>query len=246
MTKFRKKDYSLVITDMTMPKRSGVELLKDMKSVNSKVPIIIMTAHGTIETAIESMKHGAFDYILKPFDFDMIIFLIERALTSTKEFITGDPAIKEILSVAKSVAQSKATVLIQSESGTGKELLARFIHNCSDRKNKPFVAINCAALPETLLESELFGHKKGSFTGALNDHKGKFEQANGGTILLDEISEMAPHLQAKLLRVLQEQVVDRIGGSELIALDIRVIATTNRNLQEYVDEGKFREDLYFA
>ena len=283
INKFKKKDFSLVITDMTMPKKSGVELLKDIKSVNPNIPVIIMTAHGTIETAIEAMKHGAFDYILKPFDFDTIVFLIERALTNPtatslnsthiakdttkisaprkgnrdsnkssgdtiveyRKIITEDPTMKELLSVAESVAKSKATVLIQSESGTGKELLARFIHFNSDREDKPFVAINCAALPETLLESELFGHKKGSFTGALADHKGKFEQANGGTILLDEISEMAPQLQAKLLRVLQEHVVDKIGGSEQIPIDIRVIATTNRNLQDYVDEGNFREDLYF-
>ena len=275
LNKIKKKEYGLVITDMTMPKRSGVELLKDIKSIRPATQVIIMTAHGTVETAVESMKHGAFDYILKPFDFQTVIFLIERALTNrplvqigqgsgtsplkvkndknaggasadeTKEIVTQDAEMKELLEMAKSISNSKATILVQSESGTGKELLAKYIHDSSNRKDKPFVAVNCAALPETLLESELFGHKKGSFTGAINDHKGKFELANEGTILLDEISEMALALQAKLLRVLQEFKVDRIGGAESIPIDVRVIATTNRNLMEYVEENKFREDLFF-
>lgn len=276
LNKFKKKQYSMVITDMTMPKRSGVELLKDIKAIDPNIPIVLITAYGTIETAVASMKHGAFDYIQKPFDFDTFIFLIERALSFkeqsplptaipqkieghkgkkaksgngssdiARDIITEDPTVLGLLEMAKNVANSKATILIQSESGTGKELLARYIHSNSDRVDKTFVAINCAALPETLLESELFGHKKGAFTGAINDHRGKFEQAAGGTILLDEISEMALPLQAKLLRVLQEHVIDRVGGVEPVPVDIRVIATTNRNLMEYVEEGKFREDLYF-
>lgn len=276
LNKFKKNKYSLVITDMTMPKRSGLELLKDIKAINPDMTVILITAYGTIDTAISAMKHGAFDYVQKPFDFDTFIFLIERALTfkktaakaataeengkkgngkkpaesevegpQSKQIITEDNSMVNLLNIAKNVAPSKACVLIQSESGTGKELLARYIHDHSDRADRPFVAINCAALPETLLESELFGHKKGAFTGAINEHRGKFEQANGGTILLDEISEMPLSLQAKLLRVLQEYTVDRVGGTETIPVDVRVIATTNRVLLECVENQTFREDLYF-
>ena len=270
MQKIQAHDYALVLSDMTMPKRSGIELLKDIKKLKPNLPVMIMTAHGTVETAVEAMKQGAFDYILKPFDFDTVVFLVERALSqkieakaplikpkvsksakeslqrsSYKEIITENPAMLELLNMVKSVAKSKATIMIQSESGTGKELLAHFIHQNSNRASEAFVAVNCAALPESLLESELFGHKKGSFTGAIQDHKGKFEQADKGTILLDEISEMSLPLQAKLLRVLQEHKVDKIGGTEALDVDIRVVATTNRNLLEYVDSGKFREDLYF-
>ena len=282
LNKFKKNPYSLVITDMTMPKRSGLELLKDIKQINSATPVVLVTAYGTIDTAISAMKHGAFDYVQKPFDFDTFIFLIERALSfqpeppkvssieelerksqgaapglkkgkkgeplnkaSYKDIITEDDGMKRLLDMAKSIASSKATVLVQAESGTGKELLARYIHNQSDRRDNAFVAVNCAALPENLLESELFGHRKGAFTGATNDHRGKFEQATGGTILLDEISEMPLSLQAKLLRVLQEYVVDRVGGTESTPVDVRVIATTNRDLMDCVERGTFREDLYF-
>ncbi len=275
--KFKKNTYSLVITDMTMPKRSGLELLKDIKAINPDIPVILITAYGTIDTAISAMKHGAFDYVQKPFDFDTFIFLIERALTFKKEqpatttnteqnskksavkkpdestleqatsrdIITADENMGKLMEIARNVAPSKANVLIQSESGTGKELLARYIHKHSDRAEGPFVAINCAALPENLLESELFGHKKGAFTGAINEHRGKFEQANTGTILLDEISEMPLSLQAKLLRVLQEYTIDRVGGTETIPVDVRVIATTNRILLDCVENETFREDLYF-
>ena len=275
--KFKKNTYSMVITDMTMPKRSGLELLKDIKALDPSIPVILITAYGTIDTAISAMKHGAFDYVQKPFDFDTFIFLIERALSfnqeqqaaiakadstskktvskksddttlesaSSKDIITEDPGMNKLLDIARNVAPSKANVLVQSESGTGKELLARYIHKHSDRADGPFVAINCAALPENLLESELFGHKKGAFTGAINEHRGKFEQANTGTILLDEISEMPLSLQAKLLRVLQEYTVDRVGGTETIPVDVRVIATTNRQLLECVENETFREDLYF-
>lgn len=290
LNKFKKNDYQMVITDMTMPKRSGVELLKDIKALKPDVPVLMVTAYGTIETAVEAMKHGAFDYILKPFKFDVFTFVVERALTLSeehksasatttsstaaftapavkpgaraggksgaragsqaagekgRELVTADANMQQLLGVSENVANSKATVLVQSESGTGKELLAQYIHDRSDRSDGPFVAVNCAALPETLLESELFGHRKGAFTGAIQDHKGRFEQAHGGTILLDEISEMAQPLQAKLLRVLQEHEVDRIGGKEPIQVDVRVIATTNRDLFSYVDAGKFREDLYY-
>jgi len=280
LNKFKKNSYSMVVTDMTMPKRSGIELLKDIRAINPRIPVVMITAYGTIETAVEAMRLGAFDYILKPFKFDVFTFVVERALSSreapqpglpagpnaasvakpstvvaitdditqnrgTTEIVTADSGMHQVLGVAQNVAKSKATVLVQSESGTGKELLAHYIHENSDRAEGPFVAVNCAALPETLLESELFGHRKGAFTGATQDHKGRFEQAQGGTILLDEISEMALPLQAKLLRVLQEHVVDRVGGKEPVAVDIRVVATTNRDLFAYVEEGKFREDLYF-
>jgi two-component system response regulator FlrC len=271
LNKFKKGDFSMVITDMTMPKRSGLELLKDIKAINGRIPVLMVTAYGTIETAVEAMKHGAFDYILKPFKFDVFTFVVERALTlgeekktaapgkpatlegsaappspaEAREIVTADSAMQKLLGVAENVARSKATVLIQSESGTGKELLARFIHDRSERAAGPFVAVNCAALPDTLLESELFGHRKGAFTGAIQDHKGRFEQADSGTILLDEISEMALPLQAKLLRVLQEHEVDRIGGKEPIRVDVRVISTTNRDLFQCVEKGSFREDLYY-
>ena len=260
--KFKNNGYSLIITDMTMPKRSGLELLKDIKAIDPIKPVIMVTAYGTIETAVEAMKHGAFDFIVKPFNFETFTFVVERALTykpdpgilesqksidhDTKwETVTQNENMMKLLKVAKNVARSKATVMIQSESGTGKELLARFIHQHSERESRSFVPINCAALPDTLLESELFGYKKGAFTGANQDHRGKFEQANGGTILLDEISEMALPLQAKLLRVLQEHEVDKVGGKEPIPIDVRVVATTNRNILKLVEEGKFREDLYF-
>jgi two-component system response regulator FlrC len=271
LNKVKKAEFAMVITDMTMPKRSGLELLKDIKELHPDLPVLMVTAYGTIETAVEAMKHGAFDYILKPFKFDTFTFIVERALSMSeerksarppkvdrteapgeappaadaREIITADEQMQRLLGVAANVAKSKATVLVQSESGTGKELLARFIHAHSDRAGGAFVAVNCAALPDTLLESELFGYRKGAFTGAIQDYKGRFEQANGGTILLDEISEMALPLQAKLLRVLQEYEIDRIGGKEPIAIDVRVIATTNQDLLKKVEEGKFREDLYF-
>jgi DNA-binding NtrC family response regulator len=243
-------------------------LLKDIKRLDSSKAVIMVTAYATVETAVEAMKHGAFDYVMKPFNFDTFTFVVERALTfrehtgpmtqgaapapkksggseSYKEIITQNQEMLNLLEVTRNISKAKAPVLIQSESGTGKELLARFIHLNSDRASKPFVAINCAALPETLLESELFGYKKGAFTGANTDHRGKFEQAHTGTILLDEISEMALPLQAKLLRVLQEYEIDKIGGERPISIDVRVIATTNREMLEMIESGKFREDLYF-
>ena len=269
LKKYKENDYSMVITDMTMPKRSGLELLKDIKRLDSAKPVIMATAYATVETAVEAMKHGAFDYIKKPIDFDSFLFLVERALAfkghtgsmvplegepkpvkgrvteTSKEIVTQNQEMLNLLDVAQNIAKSKATVLIQSESGTGTELLAHYIHDHSERAGKPFVAVNCAALPDTLLESELFGYKKGAFTGANQDHRGKFEQAHTGTILLDEISEMALPLQAKLLRVLQEHEIDKVGGKEPIQVDVRVVATTNRGMLEMVESGKFREDLYF-
>ena len=269
LKKYKENDYSMVITDMTMPKRSGLELLKDIKRLDSAKPVIMATAYATVETAVEAMKHGAFDYIKKPIDFDSFLFLVERALAfkghtgsmvplegepkpvkgrvteTSKEIVTQNQEMLNLLDVTKNISKSKATVLIQSESGTGNELLAHYIHYHSEWAGKPFVAVNCAALPDTLLESELFGYKKGAFTGANQDHRGKFEQAHTGTILLDEISEMALPLQAKLLRVLQEHEIDKVGGKEPIQVDVRVVATTNRGMLEMVESGKFREDLYF-
>ena len=267
LKKFKENDYSLVITDMTMPKRSGLELLKDIKSLDPGKPVIMATAYATVATAVEAMKHGAFDYITKPIEFDSLSFLVERALDfrghtgamvpaeakpskkmareTGRDIVTQNQDMLSLLELSQKVANSKATVLIQSESGTGKELLAHYIHDHSERAGKPFVAVNCAALPDTLLESELFGYKKGAFTGATQDHRGKFEQAHTGSILLDEISEMALPLQAKLLRVLQEQEIDKVGGKDPIQIDVRVIATTNRSMHEIVESGKFREDLYF-
>ncbi len=273
LTKLVASSYDLVLTDMTMPKQSGMEILKYIQKEQLSLPVIMITAHGTIAIAVEAMKKGAFDFVEKPFNFDTLIFLVERALLDTanrkevekknttsfkatnqivanndsiyREIITHNKDFEKILEMTKTVADTNSTVLIEAESGTGKELLARYLHFYSSRKNEPFVAVNCAALPDTLLESELFGHKKGSFTGAINDYKGKFEQANAGTILLDEVSEMDASLQSKLLRVIQEKQIVRLGDSKEINLDVRIIATTNLNLKECVEKGNFREDLYF-
>jgi len=264
---FNQKSAELVIADMKMPKMSGLELLQQVRKKSGSVPFVIITAYGSVDDAVEAMKVGATDYLLKPFSADTLDDLLrrvfgngsgaahtaaaasrpdkERAGDTSRHIITSNDKMKHTLDIALRVAQSKSTVLIHGESGTGKELVARFIHANSDRSDKPFIAVNCAALPETLLESELFGHEKGSFTGAVGRKYGKFELANHGVMLLDEITEMAPALQAKLLRVLQENEIDRIGGREPIPLDIRVIATTNRDLAKAVEEGKFRDDLYF-
>lgn len=248
----------LVVTDLKMPRMSGLDLIKEIKARAPQTMIVLMTAYGTVETAVEAMKYGASDYILKPFSMD----LLERIITNLKEgrevesptspaavegraILTQDPGMVRLLSTVEGVAASQATVLINGESGTGKELLARFIHTRSPRAHRPFIAVNCAALPDGLLESELFGHERGAFTGAMLKKIGKFEMAHTGTILLDEISEMNLGLQAKLLRVLQEREVDRIGGRDPIPVNIRVIATTNRTLYREVEQGRFREDLYY-
>nr|MBI3612541.1 sigma-54-dependent Fis family transcriptional regulator [Nitrospirota bacterium] len=249
----------LVLTDMKMPRLGGIEVLKEIKKRSPTTAVVVMTAYGTVETAVEAMKHGASDYLLKPFATEAL----ERVLARLEEtgadpapgqevgrwparsILTEDPGMVRLLGMAEVVAMSQATVLIHGESGTGKELLARFIHSRSPRAHRPFIAVNCAALPDGLLESELFGHERGAFTGALVRKLGKFEMAHTGTLLLDEISEMDLGLQAKLLRVLQEREVDRIGGREPVHVDIRVIATTNRSLRAEVDRGRFREDLYY-
>lgn len=240
--------FSMLITDMKMPKMDGLTLLKEMRKRGYSIPVLVITGFGTIENAVDTMKEGAIDYLLKPFSFESLKATIEsivRRTSSEKEIISVNPQMQKIISLAGNLAMSDITVLIYGESGTGKELLARYIHKNSKRGDKPFVAVNCAAIPDNLLESELFGYEKGAFTGAIERRKGKFELANGGTILLDEIGEMSMTLQAKLLRVLQEREIDRIGGKEPIPIDVRVIATTNRDLQKECSQGRFREDLYY-
>jgi len=255
---------NLVITDLKMPKVDGMKLLKRIKEIDQSLPVIVITAYGTSSTAIDAMKHGAYDYITKPFDLDEVLLTVKRALShealamevkalkdelSEKyridNIIGNSSQMQEIYKTIGRIAESKATVLVQGESGTGKELVANAVHYNSLRKNGPFIKMNCAALPETLLESELFGHEKGSFTGAVTARRGKFEAAHGGTIFLDEIGEMSPVLQSKLLRILQDQTFDRIGGNQSITVDVRVIAATNKNLEEEVKKGNFREDLYY-
>ena len=254
-----RENFDLVISDQQMPQMSGSELLASLQKKGSEVPVIMITAYGTITQAVEAMQNGAADFITKPFTAQDLERIVERVLLPESKasrqrvpkqnrgrpIISQDLLMKRVLEVAEAVARSEATVLIQGESGTGKELIARFVHASSPRSNQPFVAVNCAALPESLLESELFGHEKGAFTGAQNRKIGKFEMAHGGTILLDEISEMELALQAKLLRVLQEREVDRVGGKDPVSIDVRVLATTNRNLEDSVREGKFRADLYY-
>lgn len=253
------ESYDLIITDQQMPQMSGIELMTTLQKRGVEIPVIMITAYGTINQAVEAMQLGAADFITKPFSAPDLERIVERVLArdsgatrsrapkskSGRPIISNDPLMIRVLEVAEAVARSEATVLIQGESGTGKELIARFIHAASLRAQQPFVAVNCAALPESLLESELFGHEKGAFTGAQNRKIGKFELAHGGTILLDEVSEMDLALQAKLLRVLQEREVDRVGGKDPVQIDVRVLATTNRNLEDTVREGKFRADLYY-
>ncbi len=261
---FTKDDFDCVITDLRMPKLSGLELLEKIKALNAEIPVIVITAFGEVETAVTAMKAGAFDYINKPFNRDEILLTLERALNFSetnrenrqlrelvdKEFrldnIIGDSgAMRAVLNVVGRVSRSDATVLITGESGTGKELVAKGIHFSGKRKDKPFIPINCAAIPESLIEAELFGYKRGSFTGATADTKGKFETADCGTLFLDEISQMPIVLQPKLLRVLQEQEIVRIGESNPRKINVRIIAATNQNLEKMVEGGTFREDLYF-
>ncbi|NNK86291.1 MAG: sigma-54-dependent Fis family transcriptional regulator [Desulfobacterales bacterium] len=259
LNKFEENDYGLVISDVVMPEMSGIELLDEVKKISPNIPVIMITGHGTINTAVEAMQKGAFDYILKPFSSKAIEKAIERAApskhpfeknrpgsaTKVKKIITKDENLLNILKTAKNVASSNATVLIQGESGTGKELLASFIHRHGKGNKDPYVAVNCAALPDSLAESELFGHEKGSFTGAAVRKMGKFEMAGRGTIVLDEISEMTLPLQAKILRVLQEKEVDRVGGKKTVPIQARVIAISNIDLKKAVKKGRFREDLFY-
>lgn len=256
------RHFDLVISDMKMPGMSGIELLEQIKSINPEIPFLIITAYGAIETAVDAMKKGAYDFIQKSDNLISELELtVERALqyqslvlenrklkSQLKEqsnFIGTGTQMDEIRALIESVAESRSTVLVTGESGTGKELIARAIHFQSKRSNGPFIKVNCAALPEGLIESELFGHEKGAFTGAIKQKKGKFEAASGGTLLLDEVGEMPLMAQAKLLRVLQEREINKVGGDDPVEVDVRVIATTNRDLHKEVQRGRFREDLFY-
>lgn len=240
----------MVVSDVNMPGLSGHQLLAEVQRLYPGLPMLLMTAYGQISHAVSAMQAGATDYLVKPFEGRTLIDAVSRITGAGRQSgadqpVAEDPVSKRMFQLAAKVAASDSTVMISGESGTGKEVLARYIHQHSPRANKPFIAINCAAIPENMLEAMLFGHEKGAFTGAIAASPGKFEQANGGTILLDEVSEMDPGLQSKLLRVLQEREVERVGGRKVIALDVRVIATTNRDLAEHVRDSRFREDLYY-
>ncbi len=260
---FEKGPFGAVITDITMPGMSGMEVLAKVRQRDAGTPVVIITAYGTIESAVLAMKQGAFDYITKPFNRDELLLTLDRAFKMMRleqenrelraevteryrfeSIIGSSETMREVLDLAGRVAASDATVLITGERGTGKELLAKGIHFNSSRARGPFVAVNCAAIPETLIESELFGHVKGAFTGAVRDKEGKFALADGGTILLDEIGDLRIDLQAKILRVLQERTVDRLGDVKSLPVDARVIASTNRDLEQAIKEGNFRADLY--
>lgn len=250
LNKVRNHNFDLVLSDINMPGMDGLALMQQVKKETPWLPMVLMTAYGDVSQAVKAMQMGANDYLMKPFELKELEQLLARyAGNSLPEASDGPvseaPSSKQLFQLAKKVAQTDSTVLISGESGTGKEVLAQFVHQNSPRKKQPFIAINCAAIPENMLEAMLFGYEKGAFTGAYNAMPGKFEQANGGTLLLDEITEMDAGLQAKLLRVLQERQVERLGGKKPIDLDVRIIATTNRELAEYVGEGKFREDLYY-
>lgn len=260
----REKPYDAVLMDVRMAHVSGIEALQQIKQYNPAIPIIIMTAYSSVNTAVEAMKLGAYDYLTKPLNFDDLKFTLERSLEhmalareikTLKEQMSSDAVLgsiigtsdimRDLLVMVKTVSSTEATVLISGESGTGKELIARAIHANSLRKNGPLITVNCAALTETLLESELFGHEKGAFTGAEKKRDGRFMQAQKGTIFLDEVGEIPLHMQAKLLRAIQEREIQRVGGDTPIQVDVRIVAATNRDLLEDVNDGKFREDLYY-
>ena len=258
--KLRGGFHDLVVMDIRMPGLDGVEALARMKEISPQTGVVMMTAYASVETAVKAMKLGAFDYITKPIDIDEVRSVIgkfsagttggeeherERDAAVGSGVVGSSPALRQVVELAHRVAESDATVLILGESGTGKEVIAREIHRSSARVRKPFVAVNCSAIPEGLLESELFGHEKGAFTGAVRQKKGRFETADAGTVFLDEIGDMSPGLQAKLLRFLQDRVVQRVGGTTDIEVDVRVLAATNRDLENEIAEGRFREDLYF-
>src|SRR6058998_337756 len=256
--------HRVVLTDLRMPHGSGIDVLRASKNADGDVPVIVMTAYGSIDEAVQAMKDGAHDFLQKPVDSNHLLLLVERALEQSRlrtenillreewskrygfpRIIGESEAIKRSVSETQRVAQTEATVLLLGESGTGKELFARAVHHLSNRRDKPFVAINCAAIPETLIENELFGHERGAFTGAGDRQLGKFELASSGTVFLDEIGELPLAVQGKLLRAIEEKVVDRIGGRAQIAVDVRIVAATNRNLRAAVDQGEFRGDLFF-
>ena len=259
--KISKTAFHIVIADMKMPVMDGMELLRRIRKLDEKLPVIMMTAYGTVATAVEAMKQGAYDYILKPFDVDEMKLIVSRAievghLIKEKEFqqeelktkfniISASPQIKEVSDLIRKVADIKSTVLICGESGTGKELVARAIHFGGKRAERPFIVVNCAAISETLLESELFGHVRGAFTGAHVDRRGRFELADGGSLFLDEVGAMSQALQSSLLRVIETKEFERVGGTRTIQVDVRIIAATNMDLKKAIEEGIFREDLYY-
>jgi len=248
------REFSLIITDLKMPQVDGLELLRRAKKISPDVIVIMITAFGTIQTAVEAMRQGAYDYITKPFELDEITMIVSKALQVHKEtkkeakfdeIIGKSQKIREVHELIEQVAKTDTTVLIRGETGTGKELVAKAIHRLSLRKDKPFIAVNCVALPKDLLESELFGHEKGAFTGAVSQRLGRFELAHTGTIFLDEVGEIDIPMQIKLLRVLQEREFERVGGTKTIKVDVRLIAATNRDLEKAVKEEKYREELYY-
>jgi len=259
-----RRPYAIVVSDFRMAEMSGIELCDEVRRLYPDTDVVILTAYGTIENAVEAVKRGAYDYLTKPVDTERLFTLLRHILEvhrlrdenrelkeqidaerQTTRLIGSSPKMVEVMEVIRTVAPTEATVLVRGESGTGKELVASAIHQLSPRAKQPLVKVNCAAIPETLLEDELFGHERGAFTGAHAQRKGRFEAAHRGTIFLDEIGEMAPAVQAKLLRVLQEREFERVGGSDTIPVDVRIITSTNRNLEEAVRDGKFREDLYY-
>lgn len=254
--------FDLMFVDVRLPDGEGTDLLRQLQSRPQKPLVVIMTGFGSVESAVNCMRDGAFEYLIKPFSSDQIEVTLKKAAQFTQlvkvsrflnheeeassyELLGRSPAMENLRALIRKVARTQATVLIQGESGTGKELIARAIFRESPRANAPFIKVNCAAIPEHLIESEFFGHEKGAFTGALNKREGRFELAHGGTILLDEVSEISPQVQAKLLRVLQERELERVGGNRTIKVDVRVIATTNRNLEQSVEKKEFRQDLFF-
>ncbi|MBW2596444.1 MAG: sigma-54-dependent Fis family transcriptional regulator [Deltaproteobacteria bacterium] len=257
--------FDLLLLDFKMPGMNGIEVLEKTKNINPEISVIMMTAYGTIETAVDAMKLGAVDYIAKPIDLEQLLALVDRIAErqtlireneilrqkvwkkglAQEQIIYKDAGMEAIINMVGRVASSRATVLIMGESGTGKELFANLVHATSPRSEKPMIVVNCGAIPETLLESELFGHEKGAFTGAIARRAGRFEEADGGTLFLDEIGELSPPVQVKLLRFLQEREFQRLGGNQTIRADVRIISATNQNLEEKVKDGTFREDLYY-
>ncbi len=260
MEKIKNQDFDLVLCDIKMPKKDGIEVLEETKEIKPEIPFLMISGHGDLETAVETMRKGAFDYISKPPDLNRLMTSVRNAL-ERKELITeniklkkkvskkyqmigNSPKMQEIKEIIDKVAPTDARVLITGDNGTGKELVAHWIHQKSKRSKGPMVEVNCAAIPSELIESELFGHIKGSFTGAYKDKKGKFEQANGGTLFLDEVGDMSLSAQAKVLRALQENKINRVGSDKCIKVDVRIIAATNKDLKKEIEEGRFREDLY--
>ena len=260
----KKEKFNIVITDLMMPKMTGIDVIKNLKAIDPDLQCIVITGYATVSTAVDAMKAGAYDYLMKPFNGTEVLMLLKRVMElqdlqaensqlkrtlnqryGYENLIGNSEGIQMVCSLIEKVAETDSTILILGESGTGKELVARTIHYNSPRKNKPLIPINCGAIPETLLESELFGHEKGAFTGASATRIGRFELADGGTIFLDEIGDMSPTLQVKLLRVLQQREFERVGGVRTIKVDVRIIAATNIDLEHAVHEGKFREDLYY-